>query len=476
MSLAVFSVSLLILSVRKPFYFILLSISILLSLQMFLMYPSEYIEGVSSMLTSGDLSLSFLRFTTPDNMFINNVPKLIFVAMLVNVFVTIFNKSWKLYKKELIAVGLFILTFILSIIINGSIIGAGLLFLYYHLFPLVAYFYIIGSSMLIREKELLFGYILFMCLELQLLITTIQNFPSLLVGEVSFGDYAFGTFSFPYVQTSTFLLALSIFYYVSKYFFLRKKKHLMKAGIAFFGVLLASVGFFTILLLLVLFAYFLFLIGTGAGGSRRLILKTVLIVASIISIPIIVVVMNPDLLYGFDYIALKIQEILDKPILEIPKVFSFLNLYNMMVNNGSFLFGSGPGMFLSLAAQKYSTPLWNDYNSTNVLVGFLGSGDWVENSFVILVGEVGIAGWFSYMLFYGSVFLNLQNRNINCKIKKQNVTLNFTMMVLFFCSIYSFTISLFEIKENIVVSLIIAALVNSYPIEDRLSFKEKNIK
>jgi hypothetical protein len=191
-------------------------------------------------------------------------------------------------------------------------------------------------------------------------------------------------------------------------------------------------------------------------------------------VPIIYISQNPGSYYGGYYFIRKMEENRAREFTEINKIYSFINLGNMMINENKYIFGAGPGNFLSGAGGKYNSPLAQKYSSWNVLYGELGSGDWVENSFVALVGEVGFLGWLFYFLFYFNLFkmftLLAKRNNYN---KGEDPTYLFMSATLAFFLVYSFFTGLFEIMENIIPVMIFAALVYSQSQNNLNNFNER---
>ncbi|MBC2695745.1 MAG: hypothetical protein HF982_10820 [Desulfobacteraceae bacterium] len=461
----IISLLFIILVFKRPKWFIYISITWILSRLIFTSYPIDYFSGGGGIayLGSGNLLLSFLRYAAPDNLLIKHLPKVIFVGASLYLLQLFLSKSTLFSRKDvkLKYMGLFFIISLVSAVANLDFHPKVILFFYHFFFPVVVFYYVIAIGLNDKEKSRLFAYLMFICFEMQLFFTILQNFPKLLNGQWSFGDEAIGTFAFPLCQHSVALLLIALFFFLSNYIIFNKKSDLFKVLLAFTGILSASVLFFTLLFLGSFFFYLIIACVTGVVKKTRFLFLFVISIF-ILSLPIYYISQNIESYYGGNYFIHKIEENRAKKITEVNKIYSFINLGNMMLYEDKYILGAGPGNFLTSAGKQYNSPLAIKYGSWNVLYGVLGSGDWIENSFVGLVGETGILGWLFYFLFYFSLFktftLLAKRNNYN---SESNPTYLFSSATFAFFLIYSFFIGLFEIIENIIPLMIFAALIYS---------------
>ena len=462
----IISLLLIILVFNKPKWFVYIAITWILSRLMFTSYPLEYFSGGRGIayLGSGNLVLSFLRYSTPDNLLIRQLPKVFFIGpSLYLLLPLVINKNRLLSKDDskLNYIGLFILISLASAVANLDFHLKVVLFFYHFLFPVVIFYYVIAIGLNDEEKSRLFAYLMFICFEMQLFFTIVQNSPKLLNGQWSFGDEAIGTFAFPLCQHSSALLAIALFFFLADYIVSKRKMSLFKGFLAFIGILSASVLFFTILLLVSLLAFIIITYVFNIVKSNRIVFSLVAI-GLMVLIPMSYISQDLQSYYGGNYFIRKIEENRARKITEVSKIYSFINLGKMMINEDKYFLGAGPGNFLTSAGKKYNASLAIKYGSWNVLHGTLGSGEWIENSFVGLVGETGILGWLFYFLFYFTLFktftLLAKRNNYN---SENNPTYLFLSATFMFFLLYSFFIGLFEIMENIIPLMIFAALVDS---------------
>lgn len=465
------SLLLIIFVFTRPKWFVYIAITWILSRLMFTGYPSEYFSGGAGVayLGSGNLVLSFLRYATPDNLLIRQLPKVIFIGTSLYLLLPlVIHKNTILCKDDskLNYIGLFILISLASALANLDFHLKVVLFFYHFLFPVVIFYYVIAIGLNDKEKSRLFAYLMFICFEMQLFFTIVQNFPKLLNGQWSFGDEAIGTFAFPLCQHSSALLAIALFFFVADYIVNKRKISLFKGFLAFIGILSASVLFFTMLLLVSLLAFVIITYLFNIVKRNRIVFSFVAI-GLIVMIPITYISQNLQSYYGGYYFIRKIEENRARKITEVSKIYSFINLGNMMINEDKYILGAGPGNFLTSAGGKYNAPLATKYCSWSVLYGATGSGEWIENSFVGLVGETGIFGWLFYFLFYFSLFktftLLAKTNNYN---SENNPAYLFLSAAFAFFLVYSFFTGLFEIMENIIPLMIFAALVYSQSQDD----------
>jgi hypothetical protein len=461
----IISLLLITLVFKRPKWFLYIAITWILSRLMFTGYPLEYFSvgrGVAYF-GSGNLLLSFLRYSTPDNLLIRHLPKVIFIGPSLYLLHLFLRKSsfWGKDDSKLNYIGLFILISLASAVANLDFHLKVVMFFYHFLFPVVIFYYVIAIGLNDEEKSRLFAYLMFICFEMQLFFTIVQNFPKLLNGQWSFGDEAIGTFAFPLCQHSCALLLIALFFFLADYIVTKRKISLFKGFLAFIGILSASVFFFTILLLVSLLAFIIITYVFNIVKSNRIVFSLVAI-GLIVMIPIIYISQNLQSYYGGYYFTHKIEENRARKITEVNKIYSFINLGKMMINEDKYFLGAGPGNFLTSAGSKYNSSLAIKYSSWNVLHGGFGSGDYIENSFVGLVGETGILGWLFYFLFYFSLFntftLLAKRNNYN---SGNNPTYLFLSATFTFFLLYSFFTGLFEIMENIIPLMTFAALVYS---------------
>lgn len=473
----VISLLLIILVFKRPKWFVYISITWILSRLMFTVYSVEYFAGGGGVAyyDRGGLFLNFLRFAEPNHLLIKHLPKVIFIGALLYLLHLYFSRSkfFKKSDKKLKYIGLFIIISLASTVVNMDFHPKVILFYFLFLLPVVIFYYMISIKLNNKEKSRLFAYLMFICFEVQIFFTILQNLPKLLNGQWSFGDQAIGTFAFPMCQVSSALLTIALFFFLSNYIINHKKADLIKAFFAFLGILSASVLFFTVLLLVFLFGYVIISYGFNIIKRTRIIFSSAL-VGIIIMVPIIYIIQNPQNYFGAYYFIRKMEYQRSQKFTEVSKIYSFINLGNMMINENKYILGAGPGNFLTGAGKKYDSPLTVKYCSWNVLHGLKGSGEWIENSFVGLVGETGFFGWLFYFLFYFSLFkmftLLAKKNSYN---NGRNPTYLFLSATFAFFLVYSFFIGLFEIKENIIPLMIFAALVYSQSQNNLNNFNER---
>lgn len=458
-----FSLVILVIGFTKPKWFLYIALTFFLSQQVFLKYPEEfYFGGQIAALTSGDLTLSFLRFASPENIFTGHLPKVFFLTTIVALVLPALGKNKTVSReKEFRYVFLFLATCLASAVFNLSVGPHTVLFLFQYLFPVAFYYSVVLIRMSIHERRKLFGYLMFLCFEVQVVFSCLQNSGKLLQGSWGFGDYAVGTFAYPQSQNSAVLLSIAIFFFLSDYLVHRNRKSLFKVFIAFMAILAASLGFFTLLLLLALIVYYLYGLSQKIVRPARVFRGLALTLVAT-GIPIMFIIENPERWIDYDYVSGKIQDNLQKRFTDIAKVFSFVNLYNMLSTEGNYALGSGPGTFLSAAAQKYDSPLYRKYSSFALLserTGDIGGGDWLENSFVVLVGETGVIGWVLYMGFYYRKFKLVTARaRLANALNERNELFAFLSGAFVLYLLSTFVLNVFEVRETILPLVVFTGL------------------
>lgn len=392
------------LAIYKHEVFLYLALTVLVTREVFV-FQQEYLAwGEGGGFGKGDLYLKALRVVHPQkSVLYANYPKVLFVSALFKILATdLWDKSKGLFTitKMDFLVFFFLFLSLASVAANLAFNGGTLNFYFTFLFPIVIYYYFKSVDISFEKQQRLFNYMMFLFLEVQIFFTLLNNFGPLKRGIFIFMDDAVGTFVYPRYESSSYLLAITFF--VHLYYFLIEKKIItaVKAAVALMGILSASVLLFTALLSAFSVIVLIYLFITGSLKSKDFALA---LIFSVALIPVFKKALldegTGELPSGTEHIEKYLERINPQSISNIPKIYSYVNLMNMIREEEKFFFGSGPGTFLTRFAKG---PLNVKYGSINIYqTTQLSSSDRLENSIVGLLGEVGFVAGFIYLAFYG---------------------------------------------------------------------------
>lgn len=352
----------------------------------------------------GPLTLNFLRVVSNESQSLAYLPRAIVITALARLIVIMIQRGPSALRidRKLALVLLFFLLSLLSSVANMQLNKAAFYFFIGYLAPFVFFYYFRTAEFTRKEASLLFGFIMFLSFEMQILFSMLQNIENITSGNFFFGDDAVGTFVFPRSVESGFLLTFALLVFLYQFIAERNTAALVKCLIAFYG----NISISSVLFLFILGA---FVVGSIFYAYSLRVIRTkefaiALIGMALLSAPVIYVVNNPDLYYDGQHAQNSIEETSKKEVWEIPKIYSFINLVNMMRDENKFAFGAGPGTFFSMTGGGDDKPLVKKYNSYVVLKRSkkkkLSSSMRIENSIVSIIGETGFQGFLCYMGFY----------------------------------------------------------------------------
>ncbi|MEO1449581.1 MAG: hypothetical protein AAFV07_08615, partial [Bacteroidota bacterium] len=362
----------------------------------------------------GPLMLAPLRKVDTDSPVFYNLPRAIFLAMLVRNLLVILREgrgALKLEKRQLI-VFTFLALCIMSSLANLTFSVNGVNLLMYLFAPILTFYYLKSMKWTRKERSTLFSYLMFVGLEMQTAGTIINNIHEM-PGKWFYGDNAVGTFVFPLSELSGFLFATVLMIMLYRFLVRRKPADIIRILIAYYGILSIS----SVLYLLLVSAFCVASLGLAYNlkiiKAKELIIS--LFALGCLAAPAVWVINNPDLYYDGAHAQNRMAETSDQQIYKIPKVYSFVNLYHFLRNENTWVFGSGPGTFLTNVGKG---PMRDKYNSYTVLdTWHLSSSEKIENSFVGLIGELGFIAYLTYFLFFILIWQDIR-KGINRQIKQ----------------------------------------------------------
>ncbi|TAE58172.1 MAG: hypothetical protein EAZ89_03480, partial [Bacteroidetes bacterium] len=397
-SLALLAVGTLAMAFYRPKWLIYFALTFLVTRNMFVYYP-YYIKFVYVGDGPGDLLLSFLRKATRESPAYGKFLWVTFVIILMRQLLLWIPKGRQalILDRRMTLIFIFIVCFVISTLANmvfskasfETLIGLGL--------PLLLFYLVVTTPMDMKQLAMLASYLSFIGFEMQMLIMIVNNWPNIMAGHFFFGDYAFGTFMFPLSEFSGFMISTSYFMFFMRFLIDKRPSDLIRMLVCFYGFVSIAAMYFVFLnaiftLVAIAIAYFLKVINVKQVAGAA-------IAMGIMLVPAYLIITDPTIFPQAEHVNNNLNKNANSDIKDIPKVYSFINLYNMMEAEGKFFFGAGPGMFLSANGDS---PLTRKYGTAKVLNlrKILSSSQQIENSFVGIVGEIGIIGYLAYMGFY----------------------------------------------------------------------------
>ena len=288
---------------------------------------------------------------------------------------------------------LFVLFWLMSAIANMQFGKVSFRFLMQFSLPFMYYLYIKDVKYSTQERANTFGMLMITAVEMQVIISIIQN-SSKFPARFFFDDWAVGTLVFPFYENSAYFLAIGFFYYLYKFLIERDTNSMIRVGIALYGILSISVVMFTLFMIVLVVLSLFYATSIGVLKFKEFFLAAILMRA--MAYPIYLIFTDDSLESDTAHHTEKLAEKYENSEWwEHPKIYTFINLYNMMNEENRWFFGSGPGTFLTRFAagpinQKYRT--WAVYETTQ-----LSSSEFLENSTEGFNGEIGIQGFVVYI-------------------------------------------------------------------------------
>jgi hypothetical protein len=344
----------------------------------------------------------FFRFRLLTDYFVSNLHNFVFIYL----FLAFLKNNAKIKRDSMIIkpmitiIGVIILIMVLSALLNETSLMLVVLFVVQLIRPVLFLLLILCVDW--TEEDLLkfFIYILTLIFSLQLILTTIDNIRYILQGYILLSDNLTGSFTFPFNWVATQLLVYSSCMFFSMYLYTKNKKAAIAILICAFFILSAQTGFQTFYNLLFLIPFFFYVNVNSIRLDLGIIKSTFYIVMVVIFLFIGYFVLREfkdlpgyDLIYTYN--ELGAESIKESGLAEYPK-FKIYEIFFNFVSKGeiNLITGVGPGNFLSGAGigshNKFYELLF--LNPFFFKVGITNTGAFIGNSFLGILGEIGILG------------------------------------------------------------------------------------
>jgi len=425
--------------------------------------------GVNGGFGQGRGFLSFLRFVHPGTPTTYQMPKVIWGAMLLRI--GIINRKQLSLNKITRLQGLiygFVIISLLSGFANLALDKVTFRFIVVLTLPFVTFFYIKTFRLTRLELQMLFGFIIFCGLEMQVFFNFVNNWEHAIHFRIFFGDDGIGTFKHPRYEVSAYFMTFAFFLFLYRFLINRKLLDLFRCMLAFYGVLSVSVILFTVLLMA--FTLFSFLYAYISGIIKPKELAIAMFAAAVLG-GLVAYQLQRDAGTAA-HLDRHMNKNDHRSWWEVPKIYSFVNLYNMMDEEGKWLLGVGPGRFLTIFGHGYYQAKYNSYAVFKTTQ--LSSSERLENSTVGIIGEVGLFGYLMLILAYYSFFQQLMKRNLNILHYSGKPEASYTMVIicmLFFMALSLIRNSLEEITLHTVL-MIFVSLVYQFEWRREMSLEE----
>lgn len=385
------------LALYKPKTFILITVMYCLLYQMFMLQQTYAGWGEFGGYARGWQTLGFLRRILPSSPGISNFYRVVYICILL----VLVPRWWKnpnkfQFGKFQTLFLLFFLCWLVSAVVNGEFGKTSFRFWFQFTLPFVYYLYIKDVKYTPQERVNTFSILMFTAVEMQVVVSIVQNI-SKFPARIFFDDWAVGTFVFPFYEYSAYFLGMGFFYYFYKFLIDRDNMSILRAGIALYGILSISVVMFTLFMIAVVVFSLFYATSIGILKFKEFFIAG--FVMLVMGYPIYMIFtddsLESDTAHHTEKLAEKYEE---REWWEHPKVYTFINLVDMMNTENRWFFGSGPGTFLTRFGsgpinEKYRT--WAVYETTQ-----LSSSEFLENTAVGMAGELGFQGYWVYMLLF----------------------------------------------------------------------------
>jgi hypothetical protein len=422
-------------SVYRPKFFLYLLVGFFMFREAWDLMQIYSSWGVNGGFGQGRGVLSFLRYVHPGTPTTYQMPKVIWGAMLFRIgFVNRSRlKLGSINRTQGLLYG-FVAISLLSATSNLAFDKTTFRFIVELTIPFVLFFYIKTFRMTKRELQFLFGFIIFLGVEMQIIFNVINNFDRAIHLRIFFGDDAIGTFKHPRYELSAWMMTFGFFLFLYRFLVHRQTSDLFRCMVAFYGVLSVSVILFTVLLMAFTVFSFFYAFSTGLIKVQELALAGV---AAAVLGGLVVYQLNRDAGTAA-HLDRHMNKNEQRAWWETPKIYSFINLFNMMEEEGKFFLGVGPGRFLSSFGHGYYQARYNSY--TVYQTTQLSSSERLENSTVGIIGEVGLLGYLCLILAYYQFYQQINRRNALVMSKTGKPEVSYAMVVI--CMLFFMTLSL----------------------------------
>ncbi|MEL6135156.1 MAG: hypothetical protein AAFR59_17500, partial [Bacteroidota bacterium] len=331
--------------------------------------------------------------------------------------------------------------------------------------PFILYFYFTTVKFNSGERQSLFGYLMFLCLEVQVIFSFLQNFDKLLGGQLFYSDWAVGTFKYPLYGLSAYLIAFALFFYLYRFLVHRRPFDLFRLFLAFYGLLSVSVILFTIILVAFMIFSIFYSYSVKIIKQQELVLAVFALI--ILALPVYYVLSDPDQ-ENARHLSEKYEAQQKREWYEHPKIHTFTVLFEMLDEEDKWVLGAGPARYLNPFAegpifQKYTT--FNYYGTTQ-----LSSSDFLENSVVATIGEIGFIGFFLYLALYARIFNFVRKAGdevLQTTGKPEVVYALGTILLLFYGTVSFVYIAMVESTVTLPLMIIVCLIIQDN--EDRLA-------
>lgn len=417
--------------------------------------------GVNGGFGQGRGALAFLRYVHPGTPTTYQMPKVIWGSMLFRILlVNRTNGKIASVKGPQGLLYAFVLISLLSATANLAFDKTTFRFIVELTLPFVLFFYFKTFRLTKRELQFFFGFILFTGVEMQILFNFINNYDRVIHLRIFFGDDAIGTFKHPRYEVSAWMMTFGFFLFLYRFLVHRQNSDLFRAMLAFYGVLSVSVILYTVLLMAFTLFSFLYARSTGLIKAKELALA---VVAAAFLGGLVAYQLQRDAgtAAHLDRHMNKNEE--REAWYMTPKVYSFINLYNMMEEEGKWFFGVGPGRFLTTYGHGYYQTRYNSYTIFETTQ--LSSSERLENSTVGIIGEVGLLGYLCFILAYYHFYQQITRRNALIMRQTGKPDVAYAMVII--CMLFFASLSLIRnsMEEPILQSMIMLFVSMVYQFE-----------
>lgn len=318
----------------------------------------------------------------------------------------------------------FLFFFLLSSLINITSIEKIFRFFFNVFTPIFVFYFI--QTLTKKEVNNFFKFIVTYII-IQILFSFVYNIESFLSGNILVDDFFFGFFGFPRAYYFTYLCLLISFWFGILAIKTKKKMDI------FLFILFYSVQFFSGAGTIILFSIPILIL--GALVSFEIKITNIILIGLVLIMTVYGIMFYKSQVLIFED---GVNAITEQSIDKNPKFVVFFNTVKpLFEENLIFIFGKGPGNYLSYTAIGFNIDLSKKYNSEDTF-GTNAYGP--INNIIGFWGDIGIFGLITYYLFIINVVIKI----IKMRYGKQKIYFNILLLVISFSLLYSTVLPVFD--------------------------------
>lgn len=360
-------------------------------------------------------------------------------------FLDLFIKRRKILASKFFA--LFCIVFLLSSIFN-VIYGERFIRSIVNIFYPISVFYFIIYFLKIKDVYRFLNFSI-VYLFIQIIYSFIANIPIFMSGKLLIDDYFFGFFGFPRAYHFSYVTAIVSFFFLAEFIKTKIIKFLVLFLLFCSVQFLAGAGRLVLVYIPVLFLGFSLMI--------KFKIQNIIFFVLVVSLSFITLNYYSQNMKNFDD---GISVFKEESFMKNPKIIYLIESFEPIVENKiTFVFGKGPGNYMSWTGQYFNPELEKKFNSN--LHGLYSTDAY--QAFNNLIGFFGEFGFFGFIFFYLFVLSFLYYFRRFKSYNKENYAVLFMIVlfsVLFSTLVHVFDDAYYSLSFWLYLAIIIRILVH----------------